>query len=79
MKVDKMLFFNIHSWIGVKFSILFFVACFSGTLATISNEMDWLFSPEIGASDTGELANKNTKSKMRQKLIRRERSFIGDG
>ncbi|MEN1786126.1 MAG: PepSY-associated TM helix domain-containing protein [Bacteroidota bacterium] len=49
MKLKRKLFFKIHSWIGIRLSILFFIVCFSGTLATLSHEMDWLFIPEIRA------------------------------
>ncbi|WKN43012.1 PepSY-associated TM helix domain-containing protein [Tunicatimonas pelagia] len=47
MKLNKQALFRIHSWIGVKLSVLFFIVCFSGTLATVSHEMDWLFNPEM--------------------------------
>ncbi len=59
MKINKKLFFKIHSWIGVKLSILFFIVCFSGTLATLSHEMDWLFISEIRAIPQKTLASKN--------------------
>lgn len=59
MKLNKKPFFRIHSWIGVKLSILFFVVCFSGTLATLSHEMDWLFIPEMRAKPLNVLAPKN--------------------
>lgn len=49
MKINKKVFFQIHSWIGLRLSILFFIVCFSGTLATLSHEMDWLFFPESRA------------------------------
>lgn len=59
LKINKKLFFKIHGWIGVKLSILFFIVCFSGTLATLSHEMDWLFIPEIRATPQKELASRN--------------------
>ena len=59
MKLRKR-FFQLHSWIGTRLSILFFIVCFSGTLATLSNEMDWLFFPEIRAESQPELASENT-------------------
>ncbi|MTI24679.1 PepSY-associated TM helix domain-containing protein [Fulvivirga kasyanovii] len=58
-KLNKKLFFRIHSWIGIKLSILFFIVCFSGTLATLSHEMDWLFIPEMRAIPQDKLASKN--------------------
>ncbi|MEO0338908.1 MAG: PepSY-associated TM helix domain-containing protein [Bacteroidota bacterium] len=49
LKLNKRTFFQIHSWIGIKLSILFFIVCFSGTLAVLSHEMDWLFFSSIRA------------------------------
>lgn len=59
MKLNKRTLFQVHSWIGIKLSILFFIVCFSGTLATLSNEMDWLFYPAIRASGVGERVSYN--------------------
>lgn len=59
MKIKKKTFFKIHSWIGIKLSILFFIVCFSGTLATLSHEMDWLFIKEIRAVPQDTLASRN--------------------
>lgn len=57
--MNKKILFQIHSWIGIKLSILFFIVCFSGTLATLSNEMDWLYYPGIRASGSGERVSYN--------------------
>lgn len=59
MKINKKSFFEIHSWIGVRLSIIFFIVCFSGTLATLSHEMDWLFNPDIRATPQEQLASRN--------------------
>ena len=59
MKRTKKLFFKLHSWIGTRLSILFFIVCFSGTLATLSHEMDWLFNPAMRAKPQKELASRN--------------------
>ena len=59
LKFNKKFFFKIHSWIGIKLSILFFIVCFSGTLATLSHEMDWLFIPEMRASPAHEEVSRN--------------------
>jgi hypothetical protein len=59
VKLNKKSFFQIHSWIGIKLSILFFIVCFSGTLATLSNEMDWLFYPGLRAEKVGERVHYN--------------------
>lgn len=58
MNLNKKVFFRIHSWIGIKLSILFFIVCLSGTLSTLSHEMDWLFNPDIRASPQVSLASK---------------------
>ena len=57
--LTKRNFFQIHSWIGIKLSILFFIVCFSGTIATLSNELDWLFNPNIRATPSEERIAKN--------------------
>lgn len=44
---SKKLFYRFHNWIGVQLSMLFFIVCFSGTLAILSSEYDWLFFPEV--------------------------------
>ena len=59
MKWNKRTFFSIHSWIGIQFSILFFIVCFSGTIATLSNELDWLFTPGMRVSPQETLAPRN--------------------
>ncbi|SEG15342.1 PepSY-associated TM helix domain-containing protein [Algoriphagus boritolerans] len=59
MKLSKKILFQVHSWIGIKLSILFFIVCFSGTLATLSNEMDWLYYPGLRASGEGERKSYN--------------------
>ncbi|WP_318309238.1 PepSY-associated TM helix domain-containing protein [Flagellimonas crocea] len=57
--MSKKKLFKIHSWIGTKLSILFFIVCFSGTMATLSHEMDWLFISEIRAKPQKEFASRN--------------------
>lgn len=56
---NKDTLFKIHGWIGFKLSLLFFVVCFSGTLAVFSHEMDWLFNPAMRAAPAEELASRN--------------------
>jgi len=60
LKLSKKKLFKIHSWIGTKLSILFFIVCFSGTIATLSHELDWLFISEIRAKPQKEFASRNT-------------------
>jgi len=58
-KLQKKNYFAIHSWIGVQLSIIFFIVCFSGTVAVFSHELDWIFNSEMRASPQKELASKN--------------------
>ncbi len=39
--------FTWHAWVGYKLSILMFIICLTGTLATVSNELDWLVNPML--------------------------------
>ncbi|MEM6841932.1 MAG: PepSY-associated TM helix domain-containing protein [Bacteroidota bacterium] len=39
--------FKIHGWLGLNIGLLLFVICFSGTFATLSNEIDWLLDPAV--------------------------------
>lgn len=57
--LDKDTIFRIHGWVGIKLSILFFIVCFSGTLAVFSHEMDWIFNPSMRASPVQEYASRN--------------------
>lgn len=59
MKFKKKIFFKIHSWIGIRLSILFFIVCFSGTLATLSYEIDWLFNTDIRVVPQAEFVSRN--------------------
>ncbi|UZJ44670.1 PepSY domain-containing protein [Marinimicrobium sp. C6131] len=52
--------FNLHSWVGLKFSLLFFFVSLTGTLAVYAYELDWLFTPalRVQAPESGEGAER---------------------
>lgn len=41
--------FVLHGWLGLNLGLLLFIVCLSGTVATVSNEIDWLFNPAARA------------------------------
>jgi uncharacterized iron-regulated membrane protein len=49
--------FRIHSWLGVFSGLLLFVLCWSGTVATVSHEIDWLLNPALRAEASGARAD----------------------
>ncbi|CAD5108568.1 PepSY-associated TM helix domain-containing protein [Zestomonas carbonaria] len=46
-KQHRRLWFDIHSWAGLKFSLLMTFVCLTGTLAVFAHEIDWLLHEEI--------------------------------
>jgi uncharacterized iron-regulated membrane protein len=43
----RRLAFAVHAWLAIKFSLLLAVILVSGTVATVSHELDWLLNPAI--------------------------------
>ena len=41
--------FRLHGWLGLNVGLLLFVICFSGSVATLSHEIDWLLNPDLRA------------------------------
>lgn len=39
--------FDLHSWVGLKLSLLMAFVCMTGTLAVFSHEIDWLLHPQM--------------------------------
>lgn len=41
------IWWHVHQWVGLKLAILMSFICLTGTLAVVSNEMDWLMLPSL--------------------------------
>lgn len=48
-KSRRRLWFSLHSWMGLKLSLLFFFVSLTGTLAVYAYELDWLLTPALRA------------------------------
>ncbi|MGH7823673.1 MAG: PepSY-associated TM helix domain-containing protein [Candidatus Binatia bacterium] len=48
----KPLAFVLHSLLGLKLSLLVLFVCFTGTIAVVSDEIEWMASPKSRASGT---------------------------
>ncbi|WP_052389152.1 PepSY-associated TM helix domain-containing protein [Belnapia moabensis] len=44
------IWFLVHSWLGFKLSLVLGVICLSGSLASVSHEIDWLLTPTLRSS-----------------------------
>lgn len=53
---SKRTLFRIHGWLGLNLGLLLFIVCFSGTVATLSHEIDWLLNPALRAESRGSSA-----------------------
>jgi len=51
--------FNLHSWAGLQFSLLLCFILVTGTLATISRDIDWLVNPAMRATENVSVNNVN--------------------
>ncbi|MCW8127258.1 PepSY-associated TM helix domain-containing protein [Microbulbifer halophilus] len=47
MTIDRLKWYRLHSWAGLKLSLLLSFVLVTGTLATVSHEIDWLFNPAM--------------------------------
>lgn len=46
--------YELHTWVGFHLAVVMFVVLFTGTIATVSNEIDWLFQHDMKVSPDGE-------------------------
>ena len=53
---NRRLWFDLHSWLGLKLCLFMGFVCLTGTLAVFSQEIDWLLHPPMRVADTGEQA-----------------------
>lgn len=44
------LWWHVHHWVGLKLALFMSFICLTGTLAVLSNEMDWLMLPSLRVS-----------------------------
>jgi uncharacterized iron-regulated membrane protein len=49
--------FLLHSLLGLKLSLFVFFVCATGTIAVVSQELEWVFSPQVRASRPGTAVN----------------------
>ncbi|RMH93873.1 peptidase [Lysobacter pythonis] len=47
------MWFDLHSWIGLKLFLFMAFICLTGTLATLAHEIDWLIQPAIRVQPDG--------------------------
>lgn len=53
-RTGKRKLYKLHTWIGFHFMIIMTVVLFTGTIATISNEIDWLTQHDMRVVPDGE-------------------------
>ncbi|WP_052338498.1 PepSY-associated TM helix domain-containing protein [Luteimonas huabeiensis] len=53
----RRLWFDLHSWVGLKLCLLMGFVCLTGTLATVSQEIDWLVFPEARVAPAAQHAS----------------------
>ena len=54
---SRRIWFDLHSWVGLKLSLLMAFVCLTGTLAVFSHEIDWLLHPEMRVAPSDESAS----------------------
>ncbi|MEM8974488.1 MAG: PepSY-associated TM helix domain-containing protein [Pseudomonadota bacterium] len=49
--------YDLHAWVGFQLAIIMSLVLFTGTFATISQELDWLANPAMRVSPDGEMVS----------------------
>jgi uncharacterized iron-regulated membrane protein len=45
--IRRRVYFDLHSWAGLKVSLFMFFIAFTGTLAVFAHDIDWLLNPDL--------------------------------
>ncbi|MEM9599658.1 MAG: PepSY-associated TM helix domain-containing protein [Pseudomonadota bacterium] len=45
--------YDLHTWVGFHLALIMFVVLLTGTIATVSNEIDWLIQPDMRVDPSG--------------------------
>lgn len=56
-KVGRRVWFDLHSWVGLKLCVLMAFVCLTGSLAVFSYEIDWALHPEMRVTPGPERAS----------------------
>ncbi|MEM9839665.1 MAG: hypothetical protein AAF830_11000, partial [Pseudomonadota bacterium] len=49
-------FYAVHSWLGFHLALVTALILCSGTIATVANEIDWIFQSDMRVTPDGEKA-----------------------
>lgn len=61
MPIPRRLWFDLHSWVGLKLCLFMSFVCLTGTLAVLAHEIDWLVTPEMRVTPTAQQASWGTQ------------------
>ncbi|MEL6415271.1 MAG: PepSY-associated TM helix domain-containing protein [Pseudomonadota bacterium] len=56
-KSSRKRLYELHTWVGFHLAVIMVVVLFTGTIATISNELDWLTQHDMRVSPDGEMVS----------------------